>query len=161
MPTPQIDHASEYLEQLADEVLRYNSRLDEDAGFNIALAGPLRDVLQARYDLVKALHHLPDEEQIAYGLAEADALLIQRVLRLVADAPINHLEASAVNVELHKDGRMPEAYAAFMQSRHGSDEQSRNSGRAVLDTLLEKYFRRGRKWIKSSIDQWVQPRPRF
>lgn len=161
MPTPKIDHASEHLEQLADEVLRYNSRLGDDAGFSIALAGPLRDVLQARYDLVSALHRLPDAEQVAYCLAEADALLIQRVLRLIADAPMNQLEAATVNIELHKDGRIPEAQSAYMQSRQASDEQSRNTGRAVLATLVEKYVKRGRKWIKASIDQWGQARPRF
>lgn len=151
------DAASARLDQLADEIQRYNARL-ADAGFGLELAGPLTDALAAHYEMIKALNHLPSEEVIAYEMPEADALLIARVLRLCADVPLAKLEAARINAELHTAGNASQANSAYRNARHGSTEKRKALAQGQLDELSTTAFKKSRAWIKSSVDRFA-PKP--
>lgn len=145
--------ASVRLDQLADEVQRYHPHLT-NAGFDLALAGPLTDTLIAHSLMIKALDRLPNETRIAYEMSEADARLIQRVLRACADDCLTKLEAATLNLKIREAGRMDDVQNAFRQSKHGCDQASRDVGQSSLISATGRHWRAARNWVKSSIDRF-------
>src|SRR5690606_25561128 len=115
----------------------------------------LRDALDARYAMIRAVNRLPSDEAIAYERSEPEALLIARVLRLCADAPLTKLEAARINAELHTSGRADEANSAYRNSRHGYDENDRVLATVQLESVTAKAFKKARGWIKVSVDRFA------